>query len=176
MPISIRRVKIDDITEMQQTNLHCLPENYQLWFWLYHYLLAPSATHVAINCRGQLIGYVLAKTEEDKKGITGQVTSVAVYNGFRKLGLASNLLNDTQIQLKACFNAKSVTLNVRETNRGGHILYMHKMQYKMEKSESNYYADGEAGWLLRYTFPVDPEEEKLKAAKPLKWNKNQGKR
>ncbi|EAY15811.1 acetyltransferase, GNAT family protein [Trichomonas vaginalis G3] len=176
MPISIRRVKVEDMIQMQQTNNHCLPENYQLWFWLYHYLLTPQASHVAINCKGQLVGYVLCKTDDEKKGIVGQVTSVSVYNGYRKLGLASTLLGDTHVQLQKCFNAKSVTLNVRETNRAGHILYMNRMGYKFEKSEKDYYADGEAGWLLRYTYPVDPEEEKAKAAKPIKWNKNQGRR
>lgn len=160
MPISIRRVKISDCLQMQQTNLHCLPENYYLWYWLYHYLLCPQTSHVAINCRGQLIGYVLGKTDDDqKKGIVGNVNSVAVYNGYRKLNLASKLLEFTHIQFKRCFNTKSVTLNVRETNRGGKILYMNRLGYKFEKSESNYYADGESGWLLRYTFPVEPGSE-----------------
>lgn len=180
MPISIRRVKIDDMIPMQQTNLHCLPENYQLWYWLYHYLLGPQAATVAINTKGDLIGYVLGKTDDESRGkrnaepMHGHITSVAVYNGYRKLGLATKLLCLTQNTLRDVYKCKYVCLNVRETNRGGHILYMNTIGYKFEKNEHNYYADDENGWLLRYTFPEEESTEEKKVEK--KNDKKKGKK
>ena len=50
---------------MQNSNLWCLPENYQLKYFLYHELSWPQLLHVAENHKGQIVGYVLAKMEED---------------------------------------------------------------------------------------------------------------
>ena len=159
MPISLRRIKINDLISMQQTNLHCLPENYQLWYWLYHYLLAPQGAHVAVTSEGKLIGYVLGKTDDEVKNkknpepIHGHITSVAIYNGYRKLGIATKLLQYTHRTLKECFKCEYISLNVRETNRAGHILYQNTLGYKFDHLEEKYYADGENGWLLKYYYP-----------------------
>ena len=182
MPISIRRVKVSDMIQMQQTNLHCLPENYHLWYWLYHYLMGPQAAHVAINTKGELVGYVLGKMDDDGRNKRnpepphGHITSVAIYNGYRKLGLATKLLSLTHNSLHDVFQAKYVCLNVRETNRGGHILYQNTMGYKFEKNEVNYYADDENGWLMRYTFPEEenPESDKKKDEGPARNTRKKG--
>ena len=34
---SIRRAKVEDLHEMQNCNLWCLPENYNFKYYLYHY-------------------------------------------------------------------------------------------------------------------------------------------
>ena len=44
MPISIRNAVVSDLVSMQQTNLWCLPENYQLKYYLYHSLTWPQVT------------------------------------------------------------------------------------------------------------------------------------
>lgn len=164
MPISLRRVKIGDFIQLQNANLHCLAENYHMWFWLYHYLLSPQGAHVAVNSNGKILGYVLGKADDDRgknKGspIHGSITSVAVYSGYRKLGIATKLLTYTHKTLRECYNAEFVNLHVRETNRAGQNLYKKTLGYKYIKTEEGYYADGENAHSLRYTYP---EVEKAK--------------
>ena len=49
---------------MQQTNLWCLPENYNLKYY-YHVLSWPQLLQVAEDHKGKVVGYVLAKMEEE---------------------------------------------------------------------------------------------------------------
>jgi peptide alpha-N-acetyltransferase len=46
---------------MQAANLLCLPENYQMKYYLYHLLSWPQLSYVAEDHDGQIVGYVLAK-------------------------------------------------------------------------------------------------------------------
>mmetsp|Transcript_1122 Transcript_1122/g.1126 ORF Transcript_1122/g.1126 Transcript_1122/m.1126 type:complete len:216 (+) Transcript_1122:29-676(+) len=92
MGITIRQATINDIQAMQNANLHNLPENYQLKYYMYHILSWPQASFVAttyddvsndVNLneeveikdpkgdtsyirRGEkIVGYVLGKMEDD---------------------------------------------------------------------------------------------------------------
>lgn len=92
MGITIRQATIEDIQAMQNANLHNLPENYQLKYYMYHILLWPQALFVATTTddvedldeseglpvpladpkgdpaylgREKLVGYVLGKMEDD---------------------------------------------------------------------------------------------------------------
>lgn len=46
---------------MQNTNLWCLPENYQMKYYFYHITSWPQLLHVAEDHNGKIVGYVLAK-------------------------------------------------------------------------------------------------------------------
>ena len=50
---------------MQHCNLLCLPENYQMKYYMYHGLSWPQLSFVAEDNSGQIVGYVLAKMEEE---------------------------------------------------------------------------------------------------------------
>jgi len=45
---------------MQKANLFCLPENYQMKYYLYHLQTWPQLSQVA-EMDGRIVGYVLAK-------------------------------------------------------------------------------------------------------------------
>lgn len=171
MPISLRRARVTDVIQMQNTNLHCLPENYHMWYWIYHYLLSPQGAHVAVNRKGKVLGYVLAKMDDDNKNQKppppphGHITSVAVYSRYRKLGIATKLMSYTHRTLRECFSADHVNLNVREFNRAAHILYENTLGYKFVNVEERYYADGENGWSMRYNYPPDPNKPQKEQAK-----------
>ncbi|KAH0789654.1 acetyltransferase, GNAT family protein [Histomonas meleagridis] len=159
MPISLRRAQVDDLIQMQNANLHCLPENYHMWYWIYHHLMSPQSAHVAVDSKGKVLGYVLGKLDEEGRNQKppvpphGHITSVAIYSRYRKLGFATKLLSYTHYTLRECFLAQYVNLNVRETNRAAHILYQKTFGYKFVNVDEKYYADGENGWTLRYTYP-----------------------
>ena len=100
--VSIRRATVEDLLLMQQTNLLCLPENYQYKYYIYHYLSWPSLLHVAEDYNGKIVGYVLAKLEDDDEGsnniIHGHITSISILRTYRRLGLASKLMQHACIK------------------------------------------------------------------------------
>lgn len=53
---------------------------------MYHVLAWPQLLHVAENHKGQIVGYVLAKMEDDAKPPHGHITSLAVLRTHRKCG------------------------------------------------------------------------------------------
>ena len=59
--VTIRRATVKDLFAMQYANLWCLPENYQMKYYMYHILSWPQLLHVAEDESGKIVGYVLAK-------------------------------------------------------------------------------------------------------------------
>jgi N-alpha-acetyltransferase 10/11 len=58
--VCIRRAQPADLLLIQNCNLWCLPENYNLKYYYYHILSWPQLLHVA-EADGKIVGYVLAK-------------------------------------------------------------------------------------------------------------------
>ena len=91
--VNIRQATVSDLLEMQNCNLFCLPENYQMKYYLYHILSWPQLLYVAEDVNRRIVGYVLAKMEEDAAEPHGHITSLAVLRTHRKLGLATKLMS-----------------------------------------------------------------------------------
>ena len=90
------RLQTEDLMNMQHCNLLCLPENYQMKYYMYHGLSWPQLSFVAEDTSGQIVGYVLAKMEEETSGedeTHGHITSLAVKRSHRRLGLAQKLMD-----------------------------------------------------------------------------------
>ena len=90
--VSIRCATMDDLLQMQHCNLSCLPENYQMKYYFYHILSWPQLLHVAEDSKKRIVGYVLAKMEEDSPEVHGHITSLAVLRSHRKMGIAAKLM------------------------------------------------------------------------------------
>ena len=90
--------QIDDLLGMQNCNLHNLPENYTLRYYLYHALTWPQLSYVAEDEKGRIVGYILGKMEEEPAdGIPhGHVTSISVLRSYRRLGLANKLMKQSR--------------------------------------------------------------------------------
>jgi ribosomal protein S18 acetylase RimI-like enzyme len=99
--------------QMQNTNLTCLPENYQMKYYFYHILSWPQLSYVAEDPKGRIVGYVLAKMyglfiylvsllinkrEEDTDEPHGHITSLAVLRSHRRMGLATKLMTQARIE------------------------------------------------------------------------------
>jgi|TARA_B110000208_G_C11777296_1_gene432536 peptide alpha-N-acetyltransferase len=153
--VSIRRATVLDLMKMQDTNLHCLPENYQLKYYLYHGLSWPQLLYCAEDYSGNVVGYVLAKMEEDAKVCHGHITSLAVKRSHRKLGIATKLMKATNRAMKQCFDAEYVSLHVRESNHAAFHLYKCTLAYEEHDVEKAYYADGEDAYDMRKNFRGD---------------------
>nr|GEW02301.1 N-terminal acetyltransferase A complex catalytic subunit NAA10-like [Tanacetum cinerariifolium] len=97
--VCIRKATVDDLLSMQACNLFCLPENYQMKYYFYHILSWPHLLYVAEDYGGKIVGYVLAKMDEDSTTTNechGHITSLAVLRTHRKLGLATKLMAAAQ--------------------------------------------------------------------------------
>jgi len=159
---------VEDLAGMQACNLQCLPENYQLKYYYYHAITWPQISFVAetIGPNPRIVGYVLAKMEEEAVIPHGHITSISVMRSFRKLGLATRLLRQAHACMVECFGAQYVSLHVRETNRAARTLYEQVLHYGLEEVEEGYYADKENAHLLRcplssektLAFPLPKEE------------------
>eukprot|EP00916_Digyalum_oweni_P013718 GHVL01022511.1.p1 GENE.GHVL01022511.1~~GHVL01022511.1.p1 ORF type:complete len:182 (-),score=14.03 GHVL01022511.1:21-566(-) len=149
--VTIRPATVDDLISMQQCNLQCLPENYQMKYYLYHLLTWPQLLYVADDF-GKIVGYVLAKMEEDSFEAHGHVTSLAVLRSHRQMGLATKLMHATHKQMEMSFKAEYVALHVRVSNRAAIYLYTECLGYKVHEVDSKYYADSEDAFEMRKFF------------------------
>lgn len=148
--MNIRAARPDDLLNIQHCNLLCLPENYQMKYYFYHALSWPQLSYVAEDEKGRIVGYVLAKMEEDPDDAPhGHITSLAVRRTHRRLGLAQKLMDQSSRAMVECFGAKYVSLHVRVSNRAALHLYGNTLHFKKEDVEAKYYADGEDAFAMR---------------------------
>ena len=162
--VSIRRATVEDLLRMQQTNLLCLPENYQYKYYMYHYLSWPSLLHVAEDHNGKIVGYVLAKLEDEdvkKDEIQGHITSLSVLRTYRRLGVASKLMTHAINMMQEYFDADFVSLHVRVSNRPALNLYHNNLGFDVRGIEKEYYADKEDAYKMRKYFKKEkkPKDE-----------------
>ena len=159
--MNIRCARTEDLLNMQHCNLLCLPENYQMKYYMYHGLSWPQLSYVAEDDKGKIVGYVLAKMEEEAEDDPhGHITSLAVKRSHRRLGLAQKLMDQTAQAMVETFNAKYVSLHVRKSNRAALNLYTQALKFQISEIEPKYYADGEDAYAMKRDL--------------VKWSKQQG--
>ncbi|KAJ0402302.1 hypothetical protein ATCC90586_006380 [Pythium insidiosum] len=144
--------QVQDLLQMQNANLWCLPENYQLKYYYYHIMTWPQLLYVAEDHNGKIVGYVLAKMEEEASVPHGHITSLAVLRTHRKCGIATKLMKAAQRAMVENFNAEYVSLHVREGNAAAIHLYRKTLEYQVYDIEKGYYADGEDAYDMRKPF------------------------
>ncbi|EGG21931.1 N-acetyltransferase [Cavenderia fasciculata] len=163
--VSIRPCQVSDLLAMQNANLTCLPENYQMKYYLYHHLTWPQLSFVAEDEGNKLVGYVLAKIDENNPK-KGHITSLAVLRSHRKLGVATKLMKQAQAALVETFDAEVVSLHVRKSNRAAFTLYHEILKFKIQEIEKEYYGDKEDAYSM--TLALKPEHEMTIKDKDLK--------
>jgi peptide alpha-N-acetyltransferase len=164
--VCIRQSNAADLLQMQATNMWCLPENYQQKYYMYHYLSWPQCLHVAENHKGKIVGYVLAKMEEDAGPAVpqhGHITSLAVLRTHRKCGIATNLMRQAHERMQESFDGEYCSLHVRYTNMAAFHLYSQTLGYQIDDVEKGYYADGEDAYAMRCVFKKKDKVESLAA-------------
>lgn len=155
---------MDDLLAMQRCNLWCLPENYALKYYLYHILSWPQLLYVAVDTGERIVGYVLAKMEEDAEIPHGHITSLSVARSHRKLGLAAKLMQSAHMAMEEVFGSKYVSLHVRVSNKAALHLYKTTLGYKINDREAKYYADDEDAFDMRKDLnPRRPSDNRFKA-------------
>jgi len=146
---------------MQACNLLCLPENYQMKYYFYHVLSWPQLMYVAEDYGGKIVGYVLAKMEEESSEVHGHITSLAVLRSHRKMGLARRLMEAAHRAMQETFDAEYVSLHVRKSNAAAKHLYTETLKYTVHDIEAKYYADAEDAYDMRRFFKDTKERQKV---------------
>ncbi|XP_051026774.1 N-alpha-acetyltransferase 11 [Acomys russatus] len=157
--MNIRNARPDDLMNMQHCNLLCLPENYQMKYYFYHGLSWPQLSYIAEDEDGKIVGYVLAKMEEDPDDVPhGHITSLAVKRSHRRLGLAQKLMDQASRAMIENFSAKYVSLHVRKSNRAALHLYANTLNFQVSEVEPKYYADGEDAYAMKRDLSTMADE------------------
>jgi len=167
--MNVREATIEDLMNAQHCNLQCLPENYQMKYYMYHGLSWPQLSYVADDEKGRIIGYVLAKMEEDpgeNDDPHGHITSLAVKRSYRRMGVAQKLMDQSARAMIECFNAKYVSLHVRVSNRAALSLYQGVLGFQITEVEPKYYADGEDAFAMRRDLVSFAEKFEIQPADP----------
>lgn len=178
MAITIRKATVSDVQAMQNANLHNLPENYQLKYYMYHILSWPEASFVAtttelpdaehntdvkgdpayVSHGEKVVGYVLAKMEDDPeaedKTPHGHITSISVMRTYRRQGIAEKLMRQALYALTETFGSEYVNLHVRKSNRAALHLYRDTLEFEVLSIEKSYYADGEDAYSMKKLLKV----------------------
>lgn len=153
--MNIRRATPEDLPGMQACNLQNLPENYQMKYYMYHSVTWPQLSYVAEDHKGRIVGYIMAKMEEDRKEGEephGHVTSISVLRTYRRLGLAKKLMVQSQEAMATVYRAKYVSLHVRKSNRAAIGLYRDTLGFEVAGIEEKYYADGEDAYAMKLSL------------------------
>ncbi|GMS97520.1 hypothetical protein PENTCL1PPCAC_19695, partial [Pristionchus entomophagus] len=163
--MNIRVARPEDLMNTQHCNLMCLPENYQMKYYFFHALSWPQLSYVAEDDKGNVVGYVLAKMEEESEDDPhGHITSLAVKRSYRRLGLANKLMDQTARAMIECFNAKFVSLHVRVSNRAALNLYQNSLKFSTVDVEPKYYADGEDAYAMKRDLVAFAKENNIDPA------------
>jgi peptide alpha-N-acetyltransferase len=124
--------------------------------YLYHALSWPSLLYVAESDYGKIVGYVMAKTENDEEAkfgaIRGYITSISVLRSHRKLGIETKLMKASEYAMMTIYGAEYCSLHVRITNREAISLYKDDLGFKVINIDEKYYADGEDALEMRVYF------------------------
>ncbi|KAJ9094003.1 hypothetical protein QFC20_006983 [Naganishia adeliensis] len=175
--MDIRQATVDDLLGMQNANILNLPENYTFKYYLYHALTWPELSYVAVSPKGEIVGYILAKMDEEAVDTpSGHVTSISVLRPYRRLGLANKLMRQsrklsstakpvsrsahshytafetTEKSMATLYNAAHITLHVRKSNRAAISLYRDSLGFEVTGVEKAYYADGEDAYQMTLKF------------------------
>lgn len=119
-------------------------------YYFYHGLSWPQLSYIAEDDDGKIVGYVLAKMEEDPDDVPhGHITSLAVKRTHRRLGLAQKLMDQASRAMIENFGAKYVSLHVRKSNRAALNLYANTLNFQVSEVEPKYYADGEDAYAMK---------------------------
>ncbi|XP_012370017.2 N-alpha-acetyltransferase 11-like [Octodon degus] len=126
----------DNLMNTQHCNFLCLPENYQMKYYFYHGLSWPRLSYIAEDEDGKVVGYVLAKMEEEPDDIAhGDITSLAVKHLHGHLSLAQKFMDQASRAMVENFGAKYVSLHVRKSNVGALHLYSHTLNFQVNEVE-----------------------------------------
>lgn len=149
---TVRNATHEDLPHIIRINMEALPENYPEYFFVFHLDNWGKAFFVA-EVEGKVVGYIMNRIETGigyiRKLIVkkGHVVSIAVLEGYRRMGIGEELMKRGMASMRDDYGAKEVYLEVRVTNEPAIRLY-EKLGFKKVKEIEGYYSDGENAYVM----------------------------
>lgn len=152
---TIRRFRREDLTQVIDINMACLPEHYPAFFYLNLSESYPEAFLVAEIPEGKVVGYIMCRVEVGFSSFgmlegfarKGHIISVAVLNDYRRMGVGSALVEGASDALKNLYNCGECYLEVRASNQPAIALY-ESLGFERVKRMRSYYRDGEDAYTM----------------------------
>ncbi|XP_018900483.1 N-alpha-acetyltransferase 20 [Bemisia tabaci] len=135
---TLRPFKCTDMLKFNNVNLDPLTETYGLSFYMQYLAHWPEYFQVAEAPNGDIMGYIMGKSEGHGENWHGHVTALSVAPMYRRLNLAATLmahLEDISEKKKAYF----VDLFVRVSNKVAISMYQ-ALGYIVYRTVIEYYS------------------------------------
>ncbi|KAL1235812.1 N-alpha-acetyltransferase [Trichinella pseudospiralis] len=161
----LQAVVCTDLFEFTRINLDPLTETYSLNFYLHYLSQWPDQFLVAENHNGELMGYIMGKTEGEGANLHGHVTAVSVDCRYRRLGCAVKLITALE-DVSEKKNAYYVDLYVRVSNRLAVDIYL-SQGYALYRRVIGYYSGDqeEDAYDMRKALSIDVTKQSLETSK-----------
>lgn len=128
-----------------------LSEPYSVFTYRYFVNLWPNLCEMVHNEQGELVGVVVCKVDNHKSGRTrGYIGMLAVDKGYRKLGIATKLVQVVLDRLKE-MGVHECVLEAEVSNKGALSLYRN-LGFLRTKLLHNYYLSGSDAFRLKKYF------------------------
>lgn len=154
----VRNARESDIDRVIEINMVSLPEHYPRSFFVELLENWGQAFYVAESPQKDVVGYVMCRVEL-KPGFfkkllvkSGHIVSIAVLEGYRKMGLGYALMAHAMKSLYESYKCSETYLEVRVSNKPAISLY-EKLGYRIVKTEKGYYLDGEDAYVMARRLP-----------------------
>jgi len=158
---STHRFTALDLLKFNTINLDPLTETYNIAYYFKYLAYWPEYFLVQKTPDGVNMGYVMGKVEGSKKRDLwhGHVTAVTVGPSFRRLGVASNLMDNLETITSNIHHGYFVDLFVRVSNKVAIGMY-ERMGYVIYRRILDYYGD-EDGYDMRKAMPRDKNKTSM---------------
>merc|ERR1712010_26338 len=135
---TLRPFRVNDIFKFNRVNLDPLTETYGIGFYFHYLARWPEYFNVAEHGgSGNIMGYVMGKSEGKNDRWHGHVTAVTVAPMCRRIGLAKTLMDDLE-GISDARDCKFVDLYVRRQNRQAISMY-ERLGYYVHEVVKDYY-------------------------------------
>lgn len=158
--VSIQRWSLNDIWHYSRVNIDEWTETYSIPFYLFYTMQWPQLGWTIKNNSDTIVGYIIGSAKIDNpEQAKGHVTAVTVAEDYRRLGIATLLMEMLEKTSDELFKAYFVDLYVRPTNKHAQSMY-EKMGYVLYRQIKNYYETiNEDGYDMRKSMSRDTEKK-----------------
>ena len=158
--VSIQHWSLNDQWNFGRVNIDEWTETYSVPFYLYYSMQWPELAWTVRNNSEEVVGYIIGQAKTDKpEESKGHVTALTICEDYRRVGIATLLMNLLETISDQFFKAYFVDLYVRPTNKNAQTLYQ-KMGYILYRQIINYYETiHEDGFDMRKSLSRDKDRK-----------------
>lgn len=154
---STRRFRPCDLFRFNAVNLDNLTETYNMNFYMQYMLQWPECQQSVLSPSGEVVAYIIGKSEGEDDEWHGHVSAVTVSPEYRRLGLASRLMELLEELWDSTYKCYFVDLFVRKTNAVAIGMYR-AMGYIVYRTIINYYGGSDDAYDMRKALSRDTKK------------------